>query len=75
MCAKREVELRKRHSILTATITTAATCTTTTTTKAKVMKVKQTGNVESYDELYQNTLCVEVVKRVCQQYPRNSLGN
>jgi hypothetical protein len=65
MCAKREVELRKRHSILTAPITTAATFTTTTTTKAKVMKVKHTGNVESYDELYQNTFCVEVVKRVC----------
>ena len=75
VCAKREVELRKKHSIHTATIATAATFTTTTTTEAKLMKMKLSGNVESYDELYQNTLCVEVVKRVCQQYPRNSLRN
>ena len=74
VCAKREVELKK-HSIHTATIATAATFTTTTTTEAKLMKMKLSGNVESYDNLYQNTLCVEVVKRVCLQYPRNSLRN
>ena len=75
VCAEREVEFRKKHSIHTATIATAATFTTTTTTEAKLMKMKLSGNVESYDNLYQNTLCVEVVKRVCQQYPRNSLRN
>jgi hypothetical protein len=62
-CAKRDVRKRKkakmkRHSMLTATITTAATFITTTrpTTEAKVMKMKLSGNVEGDDELYQKVL-------------------
>jgi hypothetical protein len=69
-CAKRDVELRKWHSVLTATITTAATF-TTTTTEAKLMKMKLSGNVEGDDELYQNTLfaggCQKGVSAISQE--------